>query len=289
MFAVTATTGQLGRKVIEHLKQLVDPDQIVAIVRDPSKGYDLGVQVRRASYEDSAAMKKALAGVERLLLISGTPDQPRVPLHQNVVEAAKANSVQHLVYTSVLHANRWVSPIMQEHAQTERIIGRSGVGFTILRNGWYTENNISGLDGVIENGKIPGAAGAGRIAWAARGDYAEAAAKILAAGEAAGHTYELGGDQALSMSELAEEISVQSGRPVSYANLPREAYVATLVSLGLPAPIAEGFAALEADDIARDILATNSKDLSNILGRFTTPLSETVRAALGVRLDRNEN
>ena len=138
--AVTGATGQLGRLVIADLKAKVPASDIVALVRDPAKAADLGVQARAADYGSPAALEAALKGVDTLLLISSSEVGQRAVQHQNVINAAKAAGVGRIVYTSLLHADTSPLSLAAEHVQTEAALKASGIPHTILRNGWYTEN-----------------------------------------------------------------------------------------------------------------------------------------------------
>ena len=281
MYAVTAATGQLGRLVVEALTDHVPRSSIVAVVRDAAKASDLGVTVRQADYGDADALAAALQGVRRVRLIAATDMNERVRHHGNVVEAARRAGVAFLAYTSVLHADRWPVAAFRSHAETEAIVRASGLSFAILRNGWYGENNTIGLAQALAHGAILGAAGSGRIAWAARRDYAEAAATVLLGGDIHhGQIYELAGDRALTLADLAAEVSRQTGRTVTYADLPEDAYAQVMLQAGLPEPLARVLAEVDARAIAMGLLDDESRALSGLIGRPTTPMSETVRAAL---------
>ena len=176
--AVTGATGQLGRIVIEKLKGQTE-DQIIALVRSPEKAADLGVEARRADYEDAASLEAALKGVDTLLLISSSEVGKRATQHHNVIEAAKNNGVKRIVYTSLLRADTSPLSLAAEHAETEKELKASGIPHTILRNGWYTENYTGSLEGAVAAGTLIGSAGEGRISSAARADYADAAVAAL--------------------------------------------------------------------------------------------------------------
>jgi NAD(P)H dehydrogenase (quinone) len=137
-----------------------------------------------------------------------------------------------------------------------------------------------GLNQSVAHGAVVGAAGEGRIVWATRRDFAEAAAAVLATDGHEGKIYELAGDQAHTLSELAAEASRHSGKPVAYNNLSKADYSALLVSFGLPAPVAESLAATDAEAVPAGLLDTDSKDLSRLIGRPTSTLSDAVAAAL---------
>ncbi|WP_033926748.1 SDR family oxidoreductase [Sphingomonas sp. 35-24ZXX] len=279
--AITGASGQLGRAAIDFLKVRVSPALIVALARDPSKVGGLGVEARAFDYTHQPdALALALAGVETLVLISSSDFNDRVGQHRNVIDAAEAAGVGRIIYTSILKAD--VSPMLiaEDHRATEALIAASGLSATILRNGWYTENWTGTLGAALGAGALIGSAGSARFTPATRGDYAQAIAVVAASADHAGKTYELGGDEAFTLSELAAEVARQSGKPLPYNDLPPEEYQGILESFGLPA----GFAALLVDvDVkaAEGWLEDPSGALSHLLGRPTTPMAAAVSAALG--------
>ncbi|MEU4562647.1 SDR family oxidoreductase [Actinoplanes sp. NPDC023936] len=278
--AVTGATGQLGRLVVDALiARGATPGDIVATVRDTTKTADLaarGVQVREADYDRPETLAAAFAGVDRLLLISGNEVGKRLPQHTAVIDAAKAAGVGFVAYTSLLRADSSPLGLAPEHRGTEEKLAATGLPHALLRNGWYTENYAGSIAGALATGAIAGSAGDGRIAAATRADYAEAAAAVLLAGEPG--VYELGGEP-FTMSELAAEVSKQSGKPVSYQNLPVAEYQKVLVGAGLPDHYAQMLA--ETDGLIVDgHLDTDRDDLAKLIGRPVTPLSDAVAAAL---------
>lgn len=279
--AVTGATGPFGRHAIEALlRRGIPAGQIVAIGRDAGKLDDLrklGVTVRRADYDNPVALRAALAGVDRLLFVSGSEVGRRIPQHQAVVDAAKAAGVGLVVYTSSPKADTSDMVLAQEHRATERALIASGVPYVFLRNGLYVENYTGRLPVVLEHGLI-GAAGDGRISVATRADLAEAAAAVLVDDGHENHVYELGGP-AFTLAELAAEISRQSGRDVSYTNLSEDGYAKALVDAGLPAPAPAVYADLDRA-AAQGALYIEGDDLERLLGRPVTPWPEVLRDAL---------
>ncbi|MFC9896810.1 SDR family oxidoreductase [Nocardia sp. NPDC127579] len=279
--AVTGASGQLGRLVVEALLE-AGSTPVVAIARDGNKVADLaarGAEIREASYDDPAALDRALTGVDRVLLISGNEFGKRVDQHTNVIRAAERAGVRLLAYTSIPGGPANPLILAQEHAGTEAVLAKSAVPHVLLRNGWYWENYLGGLAHAVGSGVLHGAAGTGRVAAAARADYAAAAARVLTTDGHAGRVYELGGDDALTYAELAQVISEISGKPVRYQDLPESDYAATLTGAGLPAAYARALADADAG-IARGVLDVDSGDLRKLLGRPTTPAAVVIRAAL---------
>ncbi|MHA6764133.1 SDR family oxidoreductase [Streptacidiphilus sp. PAMC 29251] len=279
---VTAATGQLGRLVVDSLLEKVPADQIAVAVRSPEKAADLaalGVDVRRADYAEPETLKAALAGVDRLLLVSGTDMGARVGQHRAVIEAAKEAGVGLIVYTSILGADDATFGLADDHKATEAALRGSGVPFALLRNGWYTENYTAQIGTFLQFGAVTGSSGDGRVASAARRDYADAAAVVLTTEGHDNAVYELSGDTAWSFSELAAEVAAQSGKPVVYHDVPADQHVQILLGAGLPEPVARMLVDVDAG-IGRGELAATPGDLSRLIGRPTAPLADSVRSAL---------
>ncbi len=277
--AITGATGQLGRLAIAALKTRAPGARLVALVRDPAKAADLGIEARAFDYTDPASLQAPLNGIDVLVLISSNDFNDRAGQHRNVIAAAKAAGVGRIVYTSILKGDRSPMILAQDHAATEAALAASGMVATLLRNGWYTENYTGNLAGALAAGAIVGVNAEGPVAPATRADFAEAIAVAASDAAHAGKIYELAGDEAFTMADFAAEVSRQAGKVVPYAPMPQGAYADLLKSFGLP----EGFALILADSDARageGALFDDSRTLSSLIGRPTTPLSVAVKAAL---------
>jgi NAD(P)H dehydrogenase (quinone) len=280
-YAVTGATGRLGRIVVEELlSRGVPASDLVAIVRTPAKAADLaerGVQVREGDYSRPETLPGALAGVQRLLLISGSEPGGRVAQHTAVIDAAQAAGVERIAYTGILKAGNTSSPLAGEHEATEEALRASGIPVTLLRNGWYTENYTERLAEFLERGEIVSATADGRVSAAPRVDFAAAAAAALLADHDGDAVYELGG-QPFTFGELAATISDVTGTKVAHRSLSVEDLQAELEQHGLDAGTAGFVAGIDASIAAGD-LETDSDDLARLIGRPTTPLADVVRAA----------
>ncbi|AXS41440.1 SDR family oxidoreductase [Breoghania sp. L-A4] len=283
MIAVTGATGQLGRHVIEELLQRMPAGDIVAAVRDPAKAADLaarGVVVREADYSRPETLRPALRGADKLLLISSSEVGQRASQHRAVIDAALAENIGLVAYTSVLHADTSLLTLAIEHRDTEAALRDSGLPHVLLRNGWYTENYLAALPAVLLHGAVIGAAGEGRIASAARQDYARAAATVLTSPEQqAGRVYELAGDDSYTLADLAAEIAAQSRKPIVYMDLSESDYTAALVSAGVPAAFAVILAQSDVS-ASQGALFDDSRAMSTLIGAATTPLATSVAHAL---------
>jgi len=276
---ITGATGQLGRLVVEKLKNRVNPENMVALVRSPEKAVDLGVEARAFDYSKPETLADALTGLDYLLLISGSEVGQRFAQHQNVIEAARKAGIKWIVYTSLLHADTSSLSLATEHLQTEELLKSSGIPYTVLRNGWYTENYTASIPGALAAGAFVGSAADGKISSAAREDYAEAAAVVLTSEGHVGNVYELAGDTAYILKDLAAEISRQTGKHIPYNNLSEEEYAGVLKSVGLPEGLASAIAGWDVG-ASRGDLFDDSHQLSQLIGRPTTSLSDSVKKAL---------
>ncbi|MFN1549443.1 SDR family oxidoreductase [Vibrio natriegens] len=279
MIAVTGATGQLGQLVIKHLLNKVEPQQIVALVRNIEKAASLtslGVQVRQADYSKPETLESALDGVAKLLLISSSEVGQRATQHKNVIDAAKKAGVELLAYTSLLHADTSPLALAEEHVVTEEYLKQAEVPHVLLRNGWYTENYLASVAPALANGGFIGCAQDGKISSAAREDYAEAAAAVLTSeAEQNGKVYELSGDEAYTLSELSALISKKSGKAIPYINMEEADFAKALEGAGLPAPFAAVLANSDTG-ASQGALYDDSKTLSALIGHPTKSLEQLI-------------
>ncbi|EAA7739407.1 TPA: SDR family oxidoreductase, partial [Salmonella enterica] len=237
-----------------------------------------GIAVRQADYANEAALTTALQGVDKLLLISSSEVGQRTAQHRNVIQAAIAAKVKFIAYTSLLHADKSPLALADEHIETEKMLAESGIPHTLLRNGWYTENYLASVPAALKHGVFIGAAGEGKIASAMRADYAAAARVIREEGHA-GNVYELAGDDAWTLSQLADELTHQSGKKIVYQNLSEVDFAAALKGAGLPDGLADMLANSDAG-AAKGGLFDDSHTLRKLIGRPTTTLTESLRSVL---------
>lgn len=282
-YVVTGATGHLGRLVIDGLLDRgVPAGGIIAAGRDITKIKDLadrGVRVLAIDYDDPASLDAAFRGADRILLVSASEPGRRAQQHRNAIDAAERAGAGLLAYTSIANAGTTTLRLAAEHQATEAALRASGVSYVLLRNSWYIENYTAQLPAILEQGSLAGSAGDGRVSAATRADYAAAAAAVLAGDGHDGQVYELGGDDAFTLAELAAEIGAQAGQPVSYLDLPEDEYARLLTSAGLPEAVAVTLA--DADrGLARGDLYVGSGDLSRLIGRPTTTLRDAVASAL---------
>lgn len=274
---ITGATGQLGQIVVEKLKGKTAATNVVALVRNTAKASELGVEVRAFDYEQPDI--QALKGIDKLLLISGNEIGKRLEQHTRVIDAAKEAGVQQIVYTSLLRADVSTLSLAGEHLGTELALKASGIPYTILRNGWYTENYTGSLAETIASGALYGSSGEGKIASATREDFAEAAAVVLTLDGQEGKVYELAGDEAYTMNDFAAVLSKLSGKEVTYSNLPVEEYVNALKNAGLPEMWAQFYGGTHVSTEKGDLF-DDGHQLSKLIGRATIPLIEVLAKAI---------
>lgn len=278
---VTGATGHLGRHVVEQLLEKVPADQVTAVVRTPEKAADLaerGVKIAVADYNTPDSFDTLFAAGDKVLLISGSEvGNDRVGQHTVVINAAKTAGVALLAYTSA--PGSLTAALADDHRGTEKALLESGLPYVLLRNGWYHENYTENLAPVLQYNAVTHAAGEGRVSSASRADYAAAAVAVLTGEGHENKTYELGGDVAWSFAEYAAELSRQSGKEIANNSVSGEDLVGILTGAGLPEPLPAILAGVDAS-IEKGELVIGSGDLSRLAGRPTTPIAESIGAAL---------
>ncbi|WP_137991014.1 SDR family oxidoreductase [Streptomyces vilmorinianum] len=279
---VTGATGSLGRFVIEGLLEKVPADRITAVVRSEEKAAGFaarGVKIAIADYNTPETFDGVFSAGDKVLLISSSEvDKGRVGQHKVVIDAAKAAGVALFAYTSAVGS--LTAALADDHRGTEAAIVESGLPYVLLRNGWYNENYTEQLAPVLQYGAVTQAAGEGRVASAARADYAAAAVAVLTAEGHENTTYELTGDTAWSFADYAAELSRQTGKEIAYNAVSVETFTGILTGqAGLPGPLAAILGGVEAS-IEKGELAGISGDFFRLTGRPTTPIADSIAAAL---------
>jgi NAD(P)H dehydrogenase (quinone) len=266
MYVITGVTGKLGRVAVEDLLTRVPAAQIAAVARDPRKAADLterGVDVRHGDYEDPASLRAAFAGADVLLFVSGSDVTPgaRPRQHGNVVDAAVAAGVGHVVYTSAIGAENGQG-FLADHTVTEKLLAESGLPHTSLRNTFYKD--------LVVYPTVRGAVEAGELRAADNGvavNFATIEELGLGGGGAVGRenaVYELRGP-VWTFADLADTISEVSGKDVAYK----------------PVPVEElGQAGFIHQLIASGLFSEPSDDLEKLIGRPPAGLRQTVEDAL---------
>jgi NAD(P)H dehydrogenase (quinone) len=279
---VTGATGQLGSRIVQHLVTKLPTGSVVAGGRNAAKA-PAGVGFRKLDYNDTASIDAALAGVTRVVLVSGSDVGNRVPQHKAVIDAAARSGVQLLAYTSILKADTNPFMLATEHRGTEALLAAGKLPYILLRNGWYSENYTSTAAMTIQSGVIRSASANARFSTAPRDDYAAAAAAlILRDDHKPGQAYELAGSSSFSKQEYAELLSRKSGKPVVVENLSEVDYIASLQQVGLPEPIARILADSDSKSAA-GWLFDDSLTLERAIGRPTVTLEKTLDAVLAAQ------
>ncbi|GHJ48733.1 NAD(P)-dependent oxidoreductase [Catellatospora sp. TT07R-123] len=223
LVAVTGATGRLGGRVAHRLAEAGVRQRLV--VRQPERAPVLpGCEIARAAYHDGAAVTEALTGVDTVFMVSGAESARRVAEHRTFIDAAVAAGVRRLVYTSFYGAAPDATfTLARDHWHTEEHLKASGLAWTVLRDNLYLD--VLPLFADAE-GVIRGPAGDGRVAAVAIDDIADVAATVLREpGRHDGQTYDLTGPQALTLAQVAEIVTLVTGRPMRYhAETPAEAY-----------------------------------------------------------------
>ena len=276
--AVTGASGNLGRTTLQYLtKKQVPPANIVLVVRDPAKVQDLasqGFQVRQGDYTDGVSLLKSFRGIDRLLFISTSAlGEERMRHHRNVVDAARAASVKHVMYTSVVKpAATALFAATPGHFQTEKLIRESGIAYSFFRNNLYMDLIPLLYGGAVESGTLMSCAGEGRIGFVARADIAEALAAALVRDRLRSEYSITTNRSGYSLAEVAAALGKAHGKTVNYVSVSADEFGRTLQGFGLP-PDMVGFSVALGEAMRAGEFDEVSSDLAELLGRAPTDLN----------------
>jgi NAD(P)H dehydrogenase (quinone) len=276
---VTGATGQFGRIVVETLQARGLAGQLAVSVRDPARASSCqagGVDVRQGDFDDPSSLTRAFSGVDRILIISTDGDnETRIRQHKTAVRAAQEAGVRFIAYTSLSNAGHNPLGLGEVHRTTEEAIRATGIPYAFLRNNWYLENELGFVQAALAGAPIVTSAGKGRIGWALRADYAQAAAAVLAGSGHENSIYELSGPLA-TYDDFADALGKVLGHPVPVAHVDDAAYGESLTAAGLPSFLVPIFVEY-ATRIREGALAVESDDLQKLLGRPATPLRDALQ------------
>ncbi|AIQ49946.1 NmrA family protein [Paenibacillus sp. FSL R7-0273] len=278
----TGATGQFGSIVAEALLKTVQADSLVASVRSPEKAESLrarGVDVRHGDFDQPETLDAAFAGVDRLLIVSADGDnETRIRQHKAAVDAAVRAGVSFIAYTSVGHADTSSLFLAPVHRATEEFIRESGIPYAFLRNNWYLENEAGSIQAAAAGAPWLTSAGEGKVGWATRRDYAEAAAAVLTGEGHENAVYELSG-KPLTQAELAAVVGSVLGKDIPVQQVDDATYSSVMAGAGVPEAALPIVVAIQAA-IREGALDIAGGDLEKLLQRPQTPLSEGVSALL---------
>lgn len=288
---VTGASGNLGRRVIEHLLTTlnVEPGHIVAASRNPEQLADFaakGVETRKVDFDEETTLATAFAGVDKVLLIStGTLREPgfRARQHTRAIRAAEEAGVSHIVYTSMPNPADSLVPIWPDHLGTEQALQASEVNWTVLRNSWYMENLFGSLPGALASGQWFTATGDGRVGQVSREDCARAAAAALASAANDNRVYTITGPEALSTADFAAVASEVFGKPIAVVPVSEEQLIAGMVAHGVPEAAAPVYAAFETNTRAGkvDIVTGDVEALTGVAPQRFRDFLVANKAAFG--------
>ena len=275
---ITGATGKFGTKVMEILLKTVPAEQLAVSVRNPEKAEALraqGVDVRQGDFDQPKTLDAAFAGVDRLLLISADGDnETRIRQHANAVAAAERAGVSFIAYTSLANAQESKNLFAPTHQATEADIVKTGIPYSFLRNNWYLENEISGIQGVLAGAPWVTSAGAGKVGWALQQDYAEAAAAVLSGDGYENTIYELSG-KVLTQEEIAAALGIVLGKEITVKQVDDATYADIMQAAGVPDFVIPILIEIQ-KSIRVGSLDVESNDFDKLLGRPATPINEAL-------------
>lgn len=277
---VSGASGHLGQMVSKKLIEIASANtHIILASRNTEKLAQFkgkNVELREIDFNDPEKTKKALNGVNQFLIISTDAIGSRFDQHKVAIDAAKANNVERIIYTSWPEPKNSVAMVAPEHKETEDYLEKSEINFTLLRNSLYSENLLGSVKNALETGKIYGSADKGSHTFVSRSDCANAAAYALIKEEKGNKIYNITGDQNYSYYDLAQILTELSSKKVEYINLSDDEFKNALTSSGLPEIWADVFVSFDKAHRLGEA-QTASKDVLELTGKSPETLNEFLK------------
>jgi len=234
MFLITGASGSVGKAVLFEAVRKEPKVRAMFRSKEDAAKAPSGCEPVLADYADKASLRKALAGVTSVYVVS-SPMPQLVELEGNMLEACKESGVQHVVLNSALGAGDYPKSFPSWHRKVEDKLKATGLSYTILRPNGFLQNIVMyNAPSIRTQGAFYVAMGDAKVSYLDVGDIAIVAVKALKGGAHAGKTYELNGPEAISNTELAKRISKVAARTVSYVDIPESAQREAMIGLGMP-------------------------------------------------------
>lgn len=278
MILVSGATGTNGSALVEELAARGVP--VRAMVRAPDKAGSVereGVEAVVADFGAPETLDAALEGVEKAFVV--TPPDPREPeWERNFVDAAKRAGVRHVVKLSVAGADEG-APVRfgRVHAEAERYLEGSGIGYTILRPTGFMQNTIAYAGSVSSEGRFYAPLADAKVAWIDVRDIAAVAAETLTGEGHEGKVYDLTGPEALSNREIAQKLSAALGKTVEHVEVSYEGAREAMVGAGLPEWLADGLIELNREVYEPGYAAQTANGVEEATGRRPRSFDEFAR------------
>ncbi|HVI46698.1 MAG TPA: SDR family oxidoreductase [Chitinophaga sp.] len=288
MILVTGATGHLGNDVVHHLLKKIPASEIAALARDTTRLTALkekGVEIRPGDYNDYDSLVKAFSGIDKLYFVASNDIPNRMQQHINVVNAAKEANVKHVVFTSFQRRRDSGTPIAfisDVYLETESRLKQSGITYTLMKHGLYADVLPFFLgDSIPEDGIFTLPAGDGKVSFALRSDMGEAGAHVLTTTGHDNKTYEISGNTAFSIADVASILSGLAGREIRYVSPTPEAFRQQRIQAGLPPEIAAMVTSFGEAINEREFDFPDTT-LETFLGRKPTPLKDYLKTVYGL-------
>ena len=214
---VTGATGNVGREVLRELSARGAVTRAAVYnLADAPQVTGGAAEAVRFDFRDPTTFPAAFAGADRLFLM-------RPPAISNVkrdmqpaIDYAARQGISHIVFLSLIGVER---NRIVPHAKIEKLLMHSGVGWTMLRCGFFMQNlDTTHRADLVEADDIFVPAGGGRTAFIDARDIGAVAAGVLTEPGHENKAYNLTGSEALSYGEVAAIMAEELGRPITYSD-----------------------------------------------------------------------
>lgn len=296
--AITGASGQFGRRATQLLiESAVAPSDLILITRSPDKlaeAMERGCVVREGDFDDRDGLAEALAGAERMLMISGTRVGFREPQHTNAVEAAKAAGVRHIVYTSfIATVPSNPSLAVKDHLFTEKLLQSSGLIWTSLRDAQYSEAVVDAMGPLaLAKREMVNLALDGAMAFVSREDCVASAVAVLTGSGHENRAYDITGPELLTRRQVAELLTEVTGRPIACVPTDEAGMFAMFDAIGVPRKPVDGHVASNfpwnsEDMVSFDVAVRDGHFaiISHDVERLTGRKPRTLRSLLTANVD----
>lgn len=212
---VTGGTGTLGRHVVKHLREAGQDVRVLS--RRPQQPRE-GVEYVVGDLATGEGVDTAVDGVGAILHLAGSANGDDDKTRTLVQAATSQQEGPHIVYISVVGADRPSFSYFAAKCASEQILTESGLPWTILRATQFHELLLKVVRGMAKLPVLPAPSGF-RFQPIEAAEVAESLVS-LALGQPAGRVPDIAGPQVYEMADLLREYLRASHRSRPVVRLP---------------------------------------------------------------------
>jgi uncharacterized protein YbjT (DUF2867 family) len=219
---VTGSTGNVGSQVVKQLSAVTTKSRVRAAVTSKDRAGELkdtNAELVEMNFNNPETVRAALQDVQKVFLLTPLVSNMQ-EISAEIIEQAKKAKVRHIVKQSAFGTNREPGITMNKmHRQVEKVIESSGINYTFLRPMSFMQNYLGFSNSIKTQGAFYVPLGDSKTSFVDTRDIAAVGVTALTNNGYENKAYDITGPAAVSNYEIADILSIETGRKIAYVDI----------------------------------------------------------------------